>query len=204
MTEYNAKTKKHVTKEVQEFLAGKIYCGRVAISNSSEIAYPLKVTTEIPEGSLPLNVLDYSTVHSVDLKALSVSVLQYYFYFPQTGTFKTFLSSATSEGQLIGVAAGSDTLEVKKCLNVVSKETMQDLLNTGTTSELLTFLQNNNIHDLNVFNPGQVLWLFQENEEFFHKAFAIFRQRCYFDINIWSFTLKYPRKEYLIEIERYN
>ena len=192
--EYNEKTRKSTIRQVTEFLPRKVYCSRVAITNSSESGYDIQLITEIPQGALPVNVLDYSKSESLVIGPLSAKVVQYYFYFPGTGTFKTFRATGTIDGMLAGIAAGSNVLEVRASLTQKSKESIQDILNTGSNEDILNFLRERNIHDANVFNPTQVLWLFTKDEKFFWAAFEIFKNRNFYDQRIWSFLMLYPNR----------
>jgi hypothetical protein len=141
-----------------------------------------------------VNILDYSKSESLVIGPLSAKVVQYYFYFPATGTFKTFRATGTIDGMLAGIAAGSNELEVRASLTQKSKESIQDILNTGSNDDILNFLRERNIHDSNVFNPTQVLWLFTKDEKFFWSAFEIFKNRNYYDARIWSFLMLYPNR----------
>jgi len=52
---YDEKTKRNTIKQVNEFLPRKVYCCRVAVTNSSEEYYGINLITEIPQGALPVN-----------------------------------------------------------------------------------------------------------------------------------------------------
>jgi len=123
-------------KPVTEFLPRKVYCSRIAITNSSEESYDLQIITEIPEGSLPVNDLEYSKSHTKFINGLRADTLQYYFYFPVTGGFSTFRPTCTIEGSFAGIASGNVGLNVINELTKVSKDTIQDILNTGSNEDI--------------------------------------------------------------------
>jgi hypothetical protein len=56
---YSEETNLKVLKKITEFLTGKIYGSRVAITNPSDSEYEIQVLTEIPQGAITVRKLDY-------------------------------------------------------------------------------------------------------------------------------------------------
>lgn len=63
--------KSKMFKKVEQFITGTVYGSRVAITNSSDSEHVVQVITEIPQGSLPLEIVDYSKSTTVSLQPLS-------------------------------------------------------------------------------------------------------------------------------------
>ena len=69
--------KSKMFKKIEEFLIGKVYSGRIAITNSSESEHEVAVITEIPQGSIPVNSLEYSKSTTINLSPLSTNILEF-------------------------------------------------------------------------------------------------------------------------------
>jgi len=99
---------------------------------------------------------DYSQSKKVYASGLRCQIVQYYFYFPEVGSYDTFRPTITIDGKFAGIATGISTLKVVQNLTVVSKSTIQDIINTGSKDDILDYLQNKNIHNENLFKIDQI------------------------------------------------
>jgi hypothetical protein len=172
MHEYSEVTKQNTIKKVEEFVRGKKYCGRVAITNSSESYWDIRVITEIPQGAIPISPNEYSKSHYVRINPLSAQIVSYYFYFPQEGEFTTFRPIATMEGKLVASATGPRSVKVCEKFETKNVKSIEDILNTGSKADILKFMEDRNIHDPNVFQVSKIYWLMSD-PTFFKQAFAI-------------------------------
>ena len=166
------------------------------------MGYEIKLITEIPQGAIPVNIQEYSKSHDIYVDALSAEVINYYFYFPEIGNFETFRATVTIDGNFAGTANGSKQLEVKSKLTKVSKESIQDIMNTGSDEDILTFIKERNIYDKNLFQVNQILHKLK-NEKFFLQVIDILDKRNIFDEKVWSFTIKHAKKSLQPQIRRY-
>jgi hypothetical protein len=203
LTSYNEITKRKTVKHVTEFLPKRVYCSRIAIMNASETSYEVQLCTEIPSGALPLNSFDYSTTQEVCIGGLSAEVVMFYFYFPQIGNFSTFQATATIDGLLTGTTNGLADIKVLPKLSKPNEVSITDMIKSGSKAEILKFLVERNIHNPNVFNPADILWMFIDDGPFWEDCMRILIHRNYYNDDIWSFVLKWGNKSWLKEIVRY-
>ena len=194
MYEYSEVTKQNTIKKVEEFVRGKKYCGRVAITNSSESHWDIRVIMEIPQGAIPISPNEYSKSHYVRINPLSAQIVSYYFYFPQEGEFSTFRPIATMNGKLVASATGPMSVKVCEKFETKNVTSIEDILNTGSKADILKFLEDRNIHDPNVFQVSKIYWLMAD-PTFFKQAFAILERRCFYDDTVWKFPLLFGLTE---------
>jgi hypothetical protein len=61
----------YTIKEVAEYLTGKIYEGRVAFTNIGESSCSVQLISQIPQGALPVNKLQFYKIHDVSVSSMS-------------------------------------------------------------------------------------------------------------------------------------
>lgn len=71
---------------------------------------------------------------------------------------------------------------------ITKKESLANILRSGSNEEVYSYLESKNIFDRNVFNLGLIVWKLKD-EQFYQRVINIFRQRNYFDFIVWSFGL---------------
>ena len=192
-------------QNVTEFVKGKVYCSRVAITNSSEIGYTLNLITEVPQGAIPVNVLDYSKSHVVRVNPLTAAVLEYYFYFPQEGQFTAFLSSATFNGNLVATATGVAGFRVNASLQEKNVKSIQSILKTGSNADILEFLRTKNIFNPEVFSLGHLNGILHlmKDKNFFTQCCKIFDDRAYYQPEWMNFAFYHCDKSMFDLMRRY-
>lgn len=62
---------------------------------------------------------------------------------------------------------------------VSKKETLDNILKSGTNEEVYAFLSSKNIFDRNQFDFRSILWKLKD-KEFYHQCMKIFRKRNYY------------------------
>jgi hypothetical protein len=68
------------------------------------------------------------------------------------------------------------------------KETLDNILRSGTSEEVFEYLETKNIFDANLFDPSLILWKLKDLA-FYQKTIKIFQNRRYFHPLVWSFSL---------------
>lgn len=69
-------------KEVREFLTAKIYEARIAFTNVGESSSNIKLITQIPQGAMPINKLEFFKIHDIQIGSMTTQVITFKFYFP--------------------------------------------------------------------------------------------------------------------------
>ena len=59
---------------------------------------------EIPEGAVPVNTLDISKSHTITLESFNTKIIDYYFYFPSSGSYKLLPANVSKDGKVLAVS----------------------------------------------------------------------------------------------------
>ena len=194
-------------KKIKEFLVGTIYGSRIAITNSSESEHEVQVITEIPQGAIPVNSLEYSKSTTIKLNPLSTRILEFSFYFPAEGEFTCYPASITKEGFLVASAPDIDVIKVTKEQTQIEMNTIKDILAAGSKEDILNFMKEQNLYNGEIFNFNSIYWLLKDRE-FYDKVLEILRDKLYFDATVWSYSIYHADletfKEFLDSVYKGN
>ena len=179
---------KRVLKKVDEFVKGKMYGSRVAITNSNDIEYEINILTEIPQGSIPVNKLDYFKSTTINLRPLTTEIIEFNFYFPKTGEFTIYSASITKDAQLVGTAACPKTLTVlDKKKSAANVESIIDVLDTGNKNDILEFLKTQNLCD-QLFKMSDIYFQLKD-KQFYEQVVQILNDRYFYDEVVHQFSI---------------
>ena len=92
-----------IEKDVDQFIIDKVYGSSVIITNSSSSGQQFQVLIEVPEGAIPVQELDYTKSHTLQLNAFSTRTVEIYFYFPYTGSLQSESSKCFQEGKVVAI-----------------------------------------------------------------------------------------------------
>jgi hypothetical protein len=177
-------------KNVAQFLTGTLYASRVAITNSSESQQEINVVTEIPQGSVPVYSLEYMKSTSMTMEPLSTQVIEFFFYFPKEGLFTCYPASINKDGCLVTTATGVSSLKVSREPEKTEMKTISDILSSGQKSDILAFLERENLFNAEIFQFSNIYWLL-DDPEFYHAIIKILRRKFIFDNVVWSFSIRH-------------
>ena len=176
-----------IEKNVEEYLIDKIYGCQVIITNCSVTQQDYQVLVEIPEGSIPVNTVEYTKSHTITLGTFSTKRIEYYFYFPKEGNYSLYPANISRNGIVVAVASNTN-FEVLSEGKIKKLETIGQVLSQGSKQDILNFIEKKNILNKKIFNCSDIYYLLSD-ESFFLKVTDIFRKRKFIDWNTWSFSL---------------
>ena len=185
-------------KNVKEFMVGKLYMSRVAITNSSETQHEINVVTEIPQGSIPVISLEYMKSTNMNIEPLSTQVIEFFFYFPSEGEFTCYPASINKDGCLVTTATGVESLKVVRVRKATEMKTISDILSLGSKSDILNFMDKENIHNTDIFQFNNIYWLL-DDPEFYKEVLQLLRKKFIYDSTVWSFSIKHGDFETFVE-----
>ena len=145
-----------IEKSVDEYLINKVYGCEVVTTNCSVAHLEFQVLTEIPEGAMPIQSLEYTKQHLVDLGAFSTSRVSFYFYFPGAGHFTAYPASASRDVKVLAIAPNAPPFEVREKKTIVKMETFGDLIRNGSKADILEFVRSKNIMNPQIFDFSYV------------------------------------------------
>ena len=174
-------------KDVDEYVVDKIYGCEVIVTNVSVTRQDFQVLYEIPEGSLPINVNDYTKSTTMMVNSFTTQTLNYLFYFPKSGKYKVYPANISRNGIVLAIA--KETMFDVHNERVIKKlETIDQILAQGSKEDILDFLQTKNLHNKDIFKFQNIYYLLKD-KEFYMKLIEILKKRKIYDHGVWSFTL---------------
>jgi hypothetical protein len=108
---------------------------------------------DIPQGAIPLRSHEYTKIINITLKPFFCSSFERFFYFPEEGTYEVCPSNAARGSAIVAKGSNIPSITVKKIYTINKLESFEDVLRSGNKSELLSYIQQRNIFDTNVFRP---------------------------------------------------
>lgn len=189
-------------KNVTEFIIGKLYVSRVAITNSSESQHEINVVTEIPQGSVPVMNLEYMKSTNMAIEPLTTQVIEFFFYFPREGEFTCYPASINKDGCLVTTASGVNNLKVVRTRQSTEMKTINDILSQGSKADILNFMNKENLYNADVFEFDKIYWLL-DDADFYKQVLVLLRKKFYFDPVVWSFSIKHNDFETFVEYLQY-
>jgi len=177
----------NVAKTVSQFLPGRVYACRVAVTNIAPFELRCGILLQLPTGSISVHSSDDDAYSSgeeeptlvlktrnefVTLDPYSTTVLTYRFYFPISGQFDHYpahVCKTTRQGTVIlGYAQLNEEcggkLKVTTRLDESSGDSKSWAYYAGKAplDELLAYLSKENISQIPNFNITQLLWRCKE------------------------------------------
>ena len=178
-----------VEKDVDQYIINKVYGASVIITNSSTSRQQFQVLVEVPEGSIPVQNLDYTKSHTLTLGAFTTQTIEFFFYFPAIGTFRANSPSVSKKSKVVAIGKNA-TINVKTEKTYATLETLNAVLTQGSKDDILNFTRTKNIWNHKVFDFNAVYWLLQD-KDFFLQFIQILRERKHFNSVVWQFGFKH-------------
>lgn len=187
-----------IEQEISEFLVSKVYGCQIIITNSTNCSQEVQVTSEVPEGSIPIKNPDYTRSDTVVLGPYSTHSIEFFFYFPRIGRFTIYPSSIAKDGKVVCSAAPSvfEVVGKKKSFDL---DKMEDVLSHGSKEDLINFMRSKNLLNENAFRIQETYWLLKSKETF-KEIIGILRQKKIFDQVAWSYSFHHCDLEALSEL----
>jgi hypothetical protein len=192
----------YTIKEVAEYLTAKVYEARVAFTNVGESSTNIKLITQIPQGAMPVNRLEFFKIHDVSIGSMTTQVVTFKFYFPSVGSFQYYPATIMKNNRFVASAKYNGDMKVVSEYTKDNKvlETLQDILNYGTVEDILSFMVGKNLFNNKIFDINKVRWLFKSNADTFKKAIGILRQKYYYDDKAWSYAIHHGSVDEFLEL----
>lgn len=192
----NAKVEKYVTKE---FLTGRVYGAKIIISNANASTMKLEILQQIPQGSIPVNNSQNTMTNFLTLNPYETKTLEYFFYFPTTGTFKHFPVHASAEGIL-------SSYDTPFTFNVVEKASEIDetswlhISQNASDDQVLSYLKGANLH---LIKLPLTFWRLKDSK-FCQKFLEVLKMKNFYNNQAYSYALKHDLAVYSKEFLKYS
>ena len=122
---------------------------------------------------------EYTQIINTNIPAFSTQSFQRLFYFPKEGEYNFYPSNACWGKTVIAKAHEQERLRVKKKATNKNLKSFTDVIRSGTEEEILSFLREKNIFDMNMFVPAQILWMLKDKKTF-DEIIGLMKDRGYY------------------------
>lgn len=167
-----------------EFLPHVVYGAQVVLTNPADKPQRLQLLLQIPAGAVPVNGGFYTRGAHVAVEPHGTSKVEYYFYFPEAGTFKHYPATLAKNDQVVAKAAPF-TFNVVPKLSKVDKTNWAWISQNGTPEETLAFLDTANLFRISL---EEIAWRMQD-KAFFQQTVAKLEARHVYNDTLWSYGL---------------
>eukprot|EP01132_Coremiostelium_polycephalum_P010952 gene10952-13416_t len=175
-----------------EFISSKIYGANIVVANLSSKQKKFDILLQIPKGAIPVGPSPFTTrTHSSELLPYSNVSVEYFFYFPSSGSYPHFPTHVSEKGVIIGAA---DPFQFKVVPNptIVNQLSWEYIANKGSAQDILQYLEKENLNRVELYHLyhrffDQSLWL---------SVISLFRQKKYYNHEAWSFALYHQNTLY--------
>lgn len=179
--EDNEKIEKFISGE---FIRRTVYGARVTLTNPTASRRRLNVLLQIPLGAIPLRNGFYTDDQSVVLEPYTTRKVEYYFTFPESGTYRQFPAHAAAREAIIGQAEPR-TFEVKDAPTEVDETSWAWVSQNASDEETLAFLREHNLRRLEL---DGMAWRLKDRG-FYEQAVNLLENRTLFHGTTYSYGI---------------
>ncbi len=174
-------------EQIEKFISGEfirrtVYGARVTLTNPTASRRRLNVLMQIPLGAIPLRNGFYTDDQSVLLQPYTTQTVEYFFTFPESGTFNQFPAHASDKEAIIG-KADARVFEVKDAPTEVDKNSWAWISQYASPEDTLSFLKENNLRRLDL---NEMAWRLKD-KNFFDQAISLLEDRGLFHDTSYSY-----------------
>ena len=191
-------------KPVRAYRRGKAYGCQVVVTNCTASTQKVTVTTEVPQGSIPVTRADTLVPVGVTIESFRSEVVEFEFYFPCDGSFGVYPCTVAKGDSILAMAQPGAVFEVGKRLPPAEMHSIADALSSGRTEDVLEFLRTKNIRNPGVFEFDSIGWLVLKSERVWRDVLAVYRSRGVYDKNLWAFGFKFGDVDAVREYMRHS
>ena len=167
-----------------EFLPHVVYGAQIVLTNPKGNRQKLDVLLQIPMGAIPAQNGFYTRGVHVALNPHATQTLEYFFYFPATGTYPHFPVSLSQNGRVTG-GADPFSFRVVPQLSQIDTTSWAWISQNGSPEEVLAFLDQANLHRLDL---EEIAWRMKDMA-FFKRVTELLASRHVYHDTLWSYGL---------------
>lgn len=125
------------------------------------------------------------------MNSYTTKKFEFFFYFPQTGSYSIYPVSVSRNEKVLAKGENLGAIDLKTNRTIKRLESFQDILNNGTTEDILSFMEKKNIRNNKIFQIQQIYWYVQQDERgFCEKCINILRSKGFYDSQIWELGVR--------------
>ncbi len=189
---YRYEGNEQIEKYVEgEFIRRVVYGARVTLTNPTATRRRLNVLLQIPMGAAPLRNGFYTDDRPVTLEPYTTETIEYFFYFPDSGTFGQYPAHASADEDIAG-RTEARTYVVVDAPTDVDRTSWTWISQNGENEEVITYLTT---HNLRRTNLDDIAWRMKDTS-FFHDIAELLDRRAMFQDTLLSYSLFHEDAEW--------
>lgn len=174
-------------EQIEKFISGEfirrtVYGARITLTNPTASRRRMNVLMQIPLGAIPLSNGFYTDDQSVLLQPYTTQTVEYFFTFPESGSFRQFPAHAAEKEAIIGKAEAR-VFDVKDAPTEVDKNSWAWVSQYASPEDTLAFLRDHNLRRLDL---NEMAWRMKDRT-FFNQAISLLQSRAHFDDTSFSY-----------------
>lgn len=170
--------------DTDDYVVQHVYGCQVNVSNSASTVQTIRVLLQVPAGSMPVQGGVETRVVTLELAPFSSQKLEYFFYFPQAGTFGHYPVQVYDDTRLLAFFSPA-TLTVAEKASAEDPTSWNYVSQFGTDSQVLEFLAKENVHGLQL---DRIAFRMRDRD-FFVKTLEALRRRHVYEPALWSYGI---------------
>ncbi len=183
------------SERIEKFVAGEfvrrtVYGARVTLTNPTESRRRLNVLLQIPQGAIPVRNGFYTDDAPILLEPYTTSKIEYFFTFPESGTFAQFPAHAAAGEAIVG-RADPRTFVVADAPTDVDKTSWAWVSQHASAAETLDYLSRHNVRRLNL---NEMVWRLRDRR-FFEQATDVLAARGHVHDTVFSYAIHHRDAE---------
>lgn len=182
-----------------EFLFRKPYGCQVVVSNPSSTPLKLTALLQIPSGAMPLVKGFHTRNIPLHLLPYATEKIEYYFYFPETGSFRHYPVQIAKNEQFLRAADASE-LKVVEELSKTDTASWDYVSQNGTRDEVLEFLRTHNLNRLDLDKMAFRM----KDRDFFNGVILLLEERQAYQHTLWSYGIYHNDLKRISEFLRHS
>ncbi|EGG19867.1 hypothetical protein DFA_06970 [Cavenderia fasciculata] len=184
-----------------EFIVNKVYGALVVLANFSSKQRKIDVLLQIPKGAVPVGPYPfYTRGKSIEISPYSTSRNEFYFYFPEIGSYTHFPAHVSEKDRIIASIA-PHTFNVVKRPTIVNQLSWEYVASNGTNKSIIEYLGKENLKRLKL----SYIYAKLVDHEFWKNVINVLRSKGAYDLTVWSFAIYHKDashcNDYLSEVK---
>lgn len=171
-----------------EFSTNKVYGSRIVVTNVSSVEQNVELLCQVPQGSIQCGQECFQTKSwNQVVESFGTFKREYYFYWPEPGTFVHYPVHVNKNGETIGHGKDVAHLNVETALQPSDITSWRYISNLGEEVAVLEFLAESP-QALSV-DLSKICWRFHDNPDFYDQVCDILRRRHIYNDSIWAYSI---------------
>ncbi|MDM8538574.1 hypothetical protein QUF70_17600, partial [Desulfobacterales bacterium HSG17] len=192
----NEKFDKFIT---DEFLFRTAYGCQVVLSNPTSSRQKLRMLIQVPQGAMPLQKGFYSKGIPLTIEPYNTKTFEYYFYFPETGSFDIYPAQIAKNEAFIASARAIEFKVVKE-LTKIDPDSWDYISQNGTKEDVLKFMSTHNVNRLDL----NKIAFRMKDKKFFTQITGFLKSLPVYNNTLWSYSIFHNMPELIPEFLKHS